>query len=597
VTTAAATLSPRGGGGGGSVAVPSAEARARKVWSLAAAALSLALAIALAQAGLGVRLDGPGAAWDGPFAVATLARMLDNIAHGIWLPAWSFGGHQGLGSPVLFFYPPGAFWLAAFVGRALGLENPATILDVTVLLLRPAMIATGAAWLRWGRGLSWDAALLGGGLYALMPYLALVNPQLRLAFAETTATALIPLGFLCVDAAGGRPLRLIASLAPVMGALAVTHLPSTVLTGGLLVLQAALSASSIRGAVLRGASAAVGIALGLALAAGTVLPSIVLLPEIAYQWLWSAHHQPEYNFLLDPRHWPGAFALFLDLSLLVPLALALAFGPSMRHGTSAAAARLSLDLRSIAIPALVSVLLMTPLTYPLWLPPTPLRLVQFPSRLLPNLSLLASGLVALGAPYVSRRRRRLLLAAIVASGVAWLGLAVMRSDRGEPNSIRLREALDGPGADSSEHMPAAAAERGWFRLRQTSPTIDLRERARAFVPRCVVGGEQRAVGAAIRFTLRGCGESVVLPQFYFPGWRASSGGTAVAVSADDASGLVRVALPANATELVLERVRRLPVTEAALGVSLAGGLLWVVVLAGVVVGGVRRRRRGPGGCV
>lgn len=204
--------------------------------AFAATLVLAAIVVPVVQAALGEQLAGWHGAHDGSFATYTLIQFQTELAQGHGLPRWSFDGNFGLGSPIFYIYPPGAFAVAAWMGELLPWLAVPTLLDIAGILFRVGAIATCALWLR--RHTSPGSAITGGALYALMPYISVINPQVRLAFAETAAAALLPLVFLAVDLGAAEIVRTIVLVSVAMALLAVTHLPSTVLAGGVALLYA-----------------------------------------------------------------------------------------------------------------------------------------------------------------------------------------------------------------------------------------------------------------------------------------------------------------------------------------------------------------------
>ncbi len=237
-----------------------------------------ALSVALAQFVFGVRLQGYKAAYDGAFAVAALSQFQNEVFHGDLLPRWVASGHGGLGSPLFFFYPPGSYAFATALSAPFGL-SPATTIGFTSVLLRAAGLLGCAAWLRLRA--SSQVALTGGALYVLMPYVAVADPQIRLAFAECASAALVPIAFLALELGRRRPRLLIPAVALAIAALATVHLPMTVIVGGVLAVYAAVSLDKRRGVSIHLAKVGYGTLLGLGLAGFTIVPALALLPNLA----------------------------------------------------------------------------------------------------------------------------------------------------------------------------------------------------------------------------------------------------------------------------------------------------------------------------
>ena len=352
----------------------------RKTTSLIPALLlcGAALSVAVAQFVFGVRLQGYKAAYDGAFAVAALSQFQNEVFNGDLLPRWVASGHGGLGSPVFFFYPPGSFALATALSAPFGL-SPATTIGFMGILLRAAGLLGCAAWLRLRA--SSRVALTGGALYVLMPYVAVAHPQIRLAFAECASAVLVPVAFLALEFGNRRPRMLIPAVALAVAGLATVHLPMTVIAGGMLLIYAAASLDRWRDASVHLARVGLGILLGLGLAGFTIAPALALLPEISQAALWDPGHEPMNNFLLDFSHGHRSFFdLFLDISLLVPVLmpclLAFACGPPKNFG------------RTLSAVFVFSIFLTLPISWVVWAVPSPLRYVQFPTRVVVVISLL-----------------------------------------------------------------------------------------------------------------------------------------------------------------------------------------------------------------
>ena len=81
--------------------------------------IGLALLIPVVQLIMGVPMIGWHGAHDGPFAVSNLVQFRSELIAGNLLPRWSAVGNSGLGSPMFFYYPPGAYYAASLVGLAL----------------------------------------------------------------------------------------------------------------------------------------------------------------------------------------------------------------------------------------------------------------------------------------------------------------------------------------------------------------------------------------------------------------------------------------------------------------------------------------------
>ena len=350
--------------------------------------VAVSVGVAVVQLIFGVRVvGGYTAAHDGPFAIASFVQFKDEFLSG-HIPRWSISGFSGLGSPIFYFYPPGVYSVATLLAVFLPGVSAATIIGVAEVLLRVAAIVTCFLWLR--QRVTADAALLGGSLYALMPWVSVVNPQARLAFAECGATVLLPLAFLAVDVQRSRPVGTIVSLAIVICALTFTHLPTLVATGGLLVIYGALLNDTWRGRLRSIAGICGGIVLGLGMAACYLLPALGLLDAISSFALWDHEHQPEQHFILAANTFNMRFGLLVNAGVMAPLLMVVVF-----CGAAIIKGRVPMALVGTFG---IAVFLAVPLSAPIWAILTPLRLIQFPGRFLVPASLFASSLVAIVVP-------------------------------------------------------------------------------------------------------------------------------------------------------------------------------------------------------
>ena len=515
---------------------------------------------------------GPHQAHDGRFAVATLEQFQAELAAGNIIPRWAVKGHGGLGSPIFFFYPPGAYFIAALLGFSLPDLPTATIIGIAQVLFRAGAMLSCFAWLR--QRTTTDAALTGSALYALMPYVAVLNPQVRLAFAECAAAVFVPLVFAAIDVARDHAIMSVVLVAPAICALAAVHLPSTVLVGGLACVYSGLAGKTWLDRGSRTVTTAAAIALGLGISGWLLVPALDLLGTISAAALSDAAHSPENHFLL----WHNTFrkahgpllGLLLDFSLVVPVALSLVFGHAALRDHRASWPLLGTFF--------VAVLLTLPLSEPLWTLPSPMREVQFPWRLLLPISLFASGLVALALPSCRTILRRGALAAGFIAALGSVALGVRFGDNISRGALRSRQAFGGTAPDAAEYTPALAAGQGWFRFGQQGG--DYQERANSFVPKCVKRASSSRSDyegkSQLMFSVLGCRGLIVLPQFYFPGWVAKAGTTVLPVNPDPASGLISIDLPSDLNMIALSR-RTLRAERIGWGMSAVCLCLWVII--------------------
>ena len=350
--------------------------------------VAVSVGVAVVQLFFGVRVvGGYSAAHDGPFAIASFVQFKDEIL------CWAYPAVVDLrllGARLanILFLPTGRLQCSHNARNPFAGSIPATIIGVAGVLLRIAAIVTCFLWLR--QRVTADTALLGGGLYSLMPWVSVLNPQARLAFAECGATVLLPLAFLAVDLQRSRPVGTIVSLAIVICALTFTHLPTLVATGGLLVIYGALLNGTWPDRLRSIASICGGIVLGLGMAACYLLPALGLLHAISSFALWDHEHQPEQHFILAANTFNMRFGLLVNAGVVAPLLMVVIFcGAAIIKGRVPMALVCTFG---------IAIFFAVPLSAPIWAILTPMRLIQFPGRFLVPASLFASSLVAIVVP-------------------------------------------------------------------------------------------------------------------------------------------------------------------------------------------------------
>jgi hypothetical protein len=527
--------------------------------------VAVSVAVAVVQLFFGVRVvGGYTAAHDGPFAIASFVQFKDEILAG-HIPRWSISGFWGLGSPIFYFYPPGVYSVATMLAILLPGASPATIIGVAGVLLRIAAIVTCFLWLR--QRVTADAALLGGALYSLMPWVSVLNPQARLAFAECGATVLLPLAFLAIDLQRSRLVGTIVSLAIVICALTFTHLPTLVATGGLLVIYGTLLTGTWPDRLRSIASICGGIALGLGMAACYLLPALGLLHAISSFALWDHEHQPEQHFILAANTFNMRFGLLVNAGLVAPLLMVVIF-----CGTAIIKGRVPMAL---VCTFGIAMFFAVPPSAPIWALLTPMRLVQFPSRFLVPASLFASSLVAIVVPSQVPILRRYVLLAAYLLGAGAIAFGICFGDGMSSGETRTRQALAYPQSNAPEYVPAEATALGWLDFIRHNG--DVPQRATEFVSRCVqrLPPSNRRFDERLRFDVSTCAGPTVFPQFFFPGWAAETDtGGKLAVIPDPNSGLVLVAVPAATGQITLHRTW-LTIEHLGLYVSVISLGLWL----------------------
>lgn len=273
------------------------------------------------------------------------------MARGHLYPRWLPDSFEGLGSPVFYFYPPLAYWVAGGF-NALGLS---TLMAVRLTAF-VALTLSGFAMNQWlaARG-AWPR--LGAILYIAAPY-HLMDFYIRGALAEFVAFIWLPWIALSIDRLPQR--RGITGLALSYAGLILTHLPfamlATVFLIGPLAIHALLKDRKLLAPLMIGGS------LGIALSAFYLLGAMTLQGAISSALLWTPWYRAASWSLLAP----GSL-LWTNFGFV-----ALAMGGAL----------LSLQARSIwtaiTLIAAVNALGLIPIVWDV----EPLNHAQFPWRLL-----------------------------------------------------------------------------------------------------------------------------------------------------------------------------------------------------------------------
>jgi hypothetical protein len=523
---------------------------------VAAILVAAAVAVAVFQQAVGVALVDT---HDGYRAIGTLHGFRDALAQGDLLPRWYAAGNGGLGSPGFLFYPLGAYAIPALAGMLWPGMSDAGAIGLACTLFRIVSLLSCAAWLRHRNGTA--TALAGGAIYALMPYVAHIDPEMRLAFAETAAGALLPLAFLAAALGSGRIARTVFLVAPVTACLALIHPPTAIIAGGLTAAYCLFSAGSWRNAACGTLAVAAGAAVGFGLAAIFLLPAGMLQPAVQFWTMELPGYLPENNFLfaalLPP---PGFFTQLHGAVLLSLIAALLGWHRCRQAGVP--------GQRGLLPTLATAFILMTPLSRLAWEYLPLLGRVQFPFRIAFPFSALAAAALAPALPSFPRRW-------VIAAVLAWtalLGAAAWQDRDPRPNEVRTAEALDSGRSLPPEHLPSTAP-RYWQDLRDGGPDVLLEAGKRASGCPGHHGLPLTQDGARITVLLQGCDGKVVLPHFWFPGWAGPE--TLPQPVADPASGLILVDVPPGMDRLELHRTG-LAEDRDGRQVTLAASGLWLL---------------------
>jgi 6-pyruvoyl-tetrahydropterin synthase related domain len=339
---------------------------------------------------------GPSCGHDFDFHLVSWLEVARAWHSGLFYPHWASSANFGAGEPRFVFYPPLSWMLGAALGTIVGWHAAPWCFTATCLFCGGLAMRHFA--LGWLTPLASTAAAC---LYIANPYMLFVAYE-RTAYGELMAAALIPL-LLCFAV---RPQPAVAALAAILTGIWLMNAPSGVIACYALLWIALLRLASKRGwrASLRIAAAT---AIGLLLAAFYLVPAAyqerwveiarAIGPDMRFQDSFLFHHSGE----------PFHDAVLHTGSILACILLAFAFA-SIALWRDTLRSRPLLGVVSL-IPLIL--LLLVPLSAPLWRHAPQLAYVQFPWRwllvLAPVIALCVTGSIA------SRARATWLIAAVV----------------------------------------------------------------------------------------------------------------------------------------------------------------------------------------
>jgi hypothetical protein len=570
--------------------------RNKEFWFQAAALLIAGLAAwpIFSEAGL-LNTRGGG---DSPFLLQRLHQLTTSLLDGQWPVRWMPDANYGYGYPFYNFYAPLSIYIAAAF-RLLGFTYVGAIQLAQLAAFLTAAWATyrlGREWL----GSSW-AGLLASAAYTLAPF-HLVNVYVRGdSLAEFWAMAFYPLLFWAVDrsargdAAGRRTAALWPALA--FAALVLSHNISALIFTPFLLGYVALV--SWRALIREGrpshaddrialpAALLLSLVLGLALSAWFWLPALAeqqgvqLAPVTAGYFHYSNHFRAwdlvQASLLFNYEVAAGnAFRMGLVQAGAALLGLLLLLYPA-----PVARPHAGFSLRFfIGCGLLLSTLMVTPVSRPLWDHLPLLPFTQFPWRFLSIQAFFAA--LAIGTLAWLPRQRVVvpaLLALLLLTSLGGLQTdhLILSDADVTPEKLAQYEWFTGNigSTVSAEYLPHTVQPRpyssGWLTDGERDRVQVIDGRAQAALQRRTTARQEWQIDADVE------GATLVLPTLYFAGWRATLDGEALALRPSPGSGLIMADVPAGNYLLAL-RFGRTPIRSLAELLSLAA--LAVVIWLG-----------------
>lgn len=349
--------------------------------------LSLVVLLCTTLAATGLLARGPSCGHDFDFHFVSWLEVARAWHSGLLYPHWAQSANFGAGEPRFIFYPPASWMLGAALGSLAGWKAaPWLFTAICMFCAGLAMRRLADEWL------TPVAATAAACLYIANPYMLFVAYE-RTAYGELMASVLIPL----LLSFAVRPLPPIAALAATIAGIWLMNAPSGVMACYALLWIALLRLVSERQwrAPLRIAAST---AIGLALAGFYLVPAAhqkgwvevarAIGPDMRVQDSFLFHHTGE----------PFHDTVLHTASILACVLLAFAFA-SIPVWRNARRLRPLLWLASF-VPLIL--LLLVPLSSPLWHYTPQLAYMQFPWRWLLVLAPVAVLFVSGSIPHHTR---------------------------------------------------------------------------------------------------------------------------------------------------------------------------------------------------
>ncbi len=341
----------------------------------------------------------------------------DEIINGNYAPGWLNESNEGFGDARFRFYPPNLYYLLCLFRFLTGNWYAATLVVFTLF----SVIGALGVYFWTRRTLSDQTAIFAALIFTVIPYHLTEFYQASL-LAEYAATALLPFVFMFVErlmANSDEPknfsnkLFAVTGLAAVYALIITTHLPTTVISSFSLCLYALFLTDwkTNKKALLFCAS---GIALGLILSSWY---SVKMLSEL--EWIQagikvsSTYYDYRNNFVFSPfslnnlNTWYGSLLAALTVAIFLPALFVMrqVFAKRLNDADKSVVSkyfaaeqkdfRCKKRLAATLTVALISFLMTTDLSRPLWSIVPKLKDVQFPYRWLAITSVLICPMVAL----------------------------------------------------------------------------------------------------------------------------------------------------------------------------------------------------------
>ena len=500
----------------------------------------------------------------------------ESIQSGHFHPGWLAESNYGLGDPRFIFYPPGLYYLLSASRKLTGEWFSASIAAFLFL-----SIAGGLGAYFWARTVFSPAvAMWTGILYTLAPYRLNELYQASL-LSEYAACSVLPFVFASVERVISRKsIYDVVGLGAAYALLILTHLPIAVI-GSLALTVYALVRIERKSLLATMTRLALGVTLGLA-ASSFFWTS--MLAELSWIKGNTAGPNPYYdyrlNFLFSPSALTNRNTWYANILALAMIGFFLPGLVFIRRSFKQEKSKRTLTATLVLL--LVTFLMATSLSKPVWAIVPKLSEVQFPWRWLSIASLMGALLFAAGIPkwqeqFRERVRPRDLAVGLgFALSLAFIGTQIIQDceyisrAKFAPMVQEVRGALS-----FKDWLPASA--RDFNNFEKMSAKVDAGTR-----PVTVTSWEPERrtfhLGAGSESTLQ-------VRTYFYPRWTAQADGRQLPVTAN-ADGLLLISVPPQATDIQLAfgQPQRVRVFEVVTAIS------WMLILGSLLLAAIKMLR-------
>jgi hypothetical protein len=496
----------------------------------------------------------------------------ESMQSGHFHPGWLAESSYGLGDPRFIFYPPGLYYLLSATRMLTGEWYSASILAFIIL-----SVAGGLGAYFWARTIFTPrVAMWTGVLYALAPYRLNELYQASL-LSEYAACSILPFVFGFVERVIRRKsIYDVVGLGASYALLILTHLPIAVIGSIALAIYVLLRVEkkAFWSTITR---VALGTTLGLA-ASSFFWTS--MLAELSWIKGSGANPNPYYDYRLNFVFSPSAltnrntwYANLLALAMIGFLFPGVAFlVRSFKRDKSNGAMNAALVL------LLVTFLMATPLSKPVWAVVPKLSEVQFPWRWLSITSLMGAMLFAASIPkwkeqfHNRLRPRDLAVGLVFALSLVFIGTQIIQDCEYISRAKFEPMVQDVRGAVSfKDWLPVWA--RDFNHVEKMLAKVDAGTR-----PVTITAWEPERrtfhLGAGTENTLQ-------VRTYFYPRWTAKADGHLLTIT-PTADGLLQISAPAQATDIQLAfeppaRVHLFELVTTASWILILGCLTWAAI--------------------